>query len=193
MSFLRKSGSLVVVWIKSLATAAWCSFCSGNRSLRKNFATTHCMPRSCVKISDTVVSGTPRSASSSHTVSHQSLLIAACTHSTFPGVLIVAGLPEHGSLPTGSRPSLRLLCHSFICAALIALSPKAFWIIQIVSAEECSSLMQNMMQIHCWTHSVILNVMATQYKCSLNSVYHPHWLVQWSHHCSHLCISLHYP
>ena len=46
----------------------------------------------------------------------------------------------------------------------------AFWIIWIVSAEECSSLMQNLMQIHCSTCSVILNVMATQYTCSLNGI-----------------------
>ena len=44
----------------------------------------------------------------------------------------------------------------------------AFWIIPIVSAEECSSLMQKLMQIHCSTHSVILNAMTTQYTCLLN-------------------------
>ena len=44
----------------------------------------------------------------------------------------------------------------------------AFWIIQIVSAEECSSLKQDVMKIHCPTHSVILNVKATQNTCSLN-------------------------
>ena len=38
-----------------------------------------------------------------------------------------------------------------------------FRIIQIVSAEDFSILMQNLMQIHCSTHSVILNAMATQY------------------------------
>ena len=62
----------------------------------------------------------------------------------------------------------------------------AFWIIQIVwivSKEECSSLTQNLMQIRCSTHSVILNVMATQYTCSLDGVSHPHGLAQWSHHC----------
>ena len=67
----------------------------------------------------------------------------------------------------------------------------AFWISQIVSAEECSSLTQNLMQIHCSTCSVILNVMATQYICSLNSVYSPHWLVYWSHHCSCMHIPVH--
>ena len=60
--------------------------------------------------------------------------------------------------------------HQFSIAA-------AFWIIWTVSMEECSSLMQNLMQIHCSTRSVILNVMATQYRCSLNGVYHPLWLV----------------
>ena len=53
---------------------------------------------------------------------------------------------------------------------------EAFWI-QIVSTEECSSLTQNLMHVRCSTHSVILNVMATQYTCSLSGVYCPHWLV----------------
>ena len=65
----------------------------------------------------------------------------------------------------------------------------SFWIIWIVSAEECSSLMQNLMQILCSTCSVILNSMAIYYTCSLNSVSWPHWLVQWSCHCS----SMHIP
>ena len=58
-------------------------------------------------------------------VSCQPLLIAAHTRSTFSGVLLVAGLPERGSLSTDSGPSLEHLCHTFICAALIASSPKA--------------------------------------------------------------------
>ena len=69
----------------------------------------------------------------------------------------------------------------------------AFWIIQIVSTEECSSLMQNLMQICCSARSVILNVMATQYTCSLNGIYCPHWLAQWSCQCSHMCIPVHSP
>ena len=40
---------------------------------------------------------------------------------------------------------------------------------------------------------LILNVMATQYTCSLNSIYRPHWLVQWSRHCSPMCIPVHSP
>ena len=133
------------------------------------------MPRSCFNMSDTAAFGIPRPASSSRTVSCQSLLIAARTCSTFPGALLVAGLPEHGSISKDSQPSLKGLCHTFICAALIVLSPKALWIIQIVSLEGCSSLTQNLMQIHCSAHSVTLNVTATQYSCSLNGVYCPHW------------------
>ena len=68
----------------------------------------------------------------------------------------------------------------------------AFWIIQIVSVEKRSSLMQNWMQkTHCSTHLVILSATATQYTCSLNGIYCPHWLVQWSHHWSHTCIQVH--
>ena len=69
----------------------------------------------------------------------------------------------------------------------------AFWIIWIVSTEECSSLMPNLMQICCSTCSAIFKVTATQYTCSLNSVYRPHWLVQWSHHCSCMHIPVHSP
>ena len=55
----------------------------------------------------------------------------------------------------------------------------AFCIIQIVAAEEGSSLMQNLMQIYrSLIYSVIVNATATQYTCSLNSVYRPHGLVQ---------------
>ena len=49
----------------------------------------------------------------------------------------------------------------------------AFWIIQMVSAEECSSLTRNLMQIHCPTCSVILNATATQYTRSLSGIYQP--------------------
>ena len=58
------------------------------------------MPRSCIKTLDTLDFGIPRSASSSHTVSHWALLIAACTRSTASGVLLFPGLPERGSLST---------------------------------------------------------------------------------------------
>ena len=59
----------------------------------------------------------------------------------------------------------------------------AFWIMWVVSMDECPSLTKELMQICCSTHSVVLNVTATQYTCSVNSAYHLHWVAQWSHCC----------
>ena len=67
----------------SLATTAQCCFLSGSRSYGTNFAMTCFMPRSCIKILDTVVFRIPRSAFISRTVSHQPLFIASHTCSTF--------------------------------------------------------------------------------------------------------------
>ena len=83
-----------------------------------------------------------------------------------------------------------LLCWSCQSQLTIAVS---FWIFQMVSVEECSSFTQNLMQVLCSTGSVILNVTATQYTRSLNGVCRPHWLVQWSCHCSRMCIPVHSP
>ena len=69
----------------------------------------------------------------------------------------------------------------------------AFWIIWIVSTEECSSIMQNLMQIPYSSCSVILNVRATQYTCSLEGIHCPHWPVRWSRHCSLMHIPVHSP
>ena len=102
--------------------------------------------------------------------SQKPLLIAASTCSTFSGVLLVADLPERGSLSTNSQPSLKHLCHTFICAALITLYPKAFWIIWIVSTEECSSLTQNLMQIHCYTRSFWMQGRHSPYAQSMESM-----------------------
>ena len=81
-----------------------------------NGATTCFMARTCLKISDTGFSGIPKPASSSRmsVAGLWSLLIAACTRSTFSGALLVEGLPERGSLSTDSRPSLKCLCHFYV-------------------------------------------------------------------------------
>ena len=86
-------------------------------------------------------------------------------------------------------------CNSIINQAVNHKLPIAatFWIIHIVSTEECSRLIQNLMQIHCSICSVILNVTTTQSTRSLNDIYCPQWLVQWSCHCSHMCIPVHSP
>ena len=68
--------------------------------------------RICIKISGTVVIEIPRSVCIFHIVSRQSLLIATHTCSTFSGVLLVAGLPECGSLSTDSQP---FVPHCYLC------------------------------------------------------------------------------
>ena len=74
------------------------------------------MPRSCIKISDTVVFGIPRSASSSRTVSRRSLLIVARTRSAFSGALLVASLLECGSLSTDSLTIFEAFVpHFYLC------------------------------------------------------------------------------
>ena len=157
-----------------------------------SFAIIHFLPRSWIKISDTGVFGISRSASSSHTASHQCLLLQPFSFNILR--CPACGRPSRTWI-TSNRfwPSLKHLCHAFIWAALIASSLKAFRTIQIVSIEECSSLMQNLMQIHCSTCSVILNVMATWYIRSLSDAYCPHWPVLWSRHCSHTRIPVQSP
>ena len=69
----------------------------------------------------------------------------------------------------------------------------AFWIIQNSFCREMSKLNPKFDSVHCSTLSVTLNAMATQYMCLLNSTYRPHWLVQWSRHCSHMHSPVHSP
>ena len=109
----------------------------------------------------------------------------------------VGGLSHLGDLMFHQKTAQDVM-HEWVCCCDEAASHQlpiaaAFWIIQIVSAEECSSLTQNLTQIHWSTHSLMLNVMATQYTCSLNSIYRPHWLVQWSCHCLCMCFPVHSP
>ena len=85
----------------------------------------------------------------------------------------------------------QVCCHDEAASHQLLIAA-AFWIIWVVLAEECSSLTENMMQIRCSAHSVILNAAATLYTCSLNGVYRPHWLVEWGGG-SHMRIPVHSP
>ena len=192
MTFLRKSGSLVMFCIKPSATAAQCSFCSGT-----NFATTCFMPRSCVKISDTIVFGIPRSASGSHTVSCWSLLIAAGPCPTFSGVLLVAGLPEHRSPNRFSTifeafvPHFYLCCTHYIIPRSLLTHPNSFrggmfklytkldsdLLLYLLSHFECSGHTAHTTTLTDWysevvlvhhAHSIPLSLAATLYQCRAN-------------------------
>ena len=63
----------------------------------------------------------------------------------------------------------------------------------VVSVEECPSLTQNRCRFVALYAQVILNTTTTPYTCSINGVYHPHWLVQWGRHHSHMSIPVHSP
>ena len=109
---------------------------------------------------------------------------------------LLGGLSHLGDLMFAKNSAWDVMREQAGCdeaANLQLLVAAAFWVIQIVSVEECSGLMKNSMQICCSTRSVTLNVLATQYTRSLNDVYHPHWLVQRSRHCSHTRIPVHSP
>ena len=89
--------------------------------------------------------------------------------------------------------------HEQVCCCDEAVSHQlliaaASWIIRIVSVEVRSSLTQNLMQIHS------LLYLLSHFECnghtvytSLNCGYCLHWLIQWSHHCSHMLIPVHFP
>jgi len=93
---------LLAVSSKSFATSARNSFCSCDRSPGTNFAATRFLPRSSVRISETIVRGIPSASSNSRTVNRRFFSIAACTRLTFSGVLLVESLAERGSLSTDS-------------------------------------------------------------------------------------------
>ena len=189
MAFLRKSGSLVAVWIKSFATAARCSFWSSNRSCGTNFATTNFMPRSCVKISDTVVLGIPRSTSSSHC---QLLTFVDCSLYRVNILRCCACC----------RPSRTWITFQRFCTIFEAFVPHFYFhcthcIIPGSLLNHLNSFCRRMYKLNAefladlLLYLLILNAMPTQYTSSLNEFYCPHWPGEWSRHCSGMCTLVH--
>ena len=100
-----------------------------------------------------------------------------------------------------------MFCQKKLCMRCEAWADALFWwSCQSAVARSCGllnhwnsfhrrmfKLNANSRQIHSSIRSVILNTTATQYIWSLNSVYRPCWLVQWSHHCSCMCLPVHSP
>lgn len=151
----------------SCGVLAWNSFCSWVRRRRRNFEATLVMARSSVKISETLVRGIPR-WSYSWTVSHRFLLIVVFIRSIFSGDLLSKVFQNIDHLRRDSWPSLKRLWHISICASLLESSWNTLLPINIVSAEECSSLQQNLTLIRWSTLSAIVNATFKQYTPSLN-------------------------
>ena len=80
-----------------------------------------------------------------------------CRRSESPGWFDVS--PENS---TQDMMHKRECCHDEAPNSQLPIAV-AFWIIRLISAEECSSLTQNLMYIRCSTCSVILNTMTIQY------------------------------
>ena len=152
------------------------------------------MSRSCIKISDRVILGIHKSASSSH-MSVANLCWLQTLHVQHSQMFCMLQAFQNMDHFQQILDRLWSICATlfFFFAVLIVSSPEAFWIIQIVFTQKCSSLMKNLMQICCSTRSVISNAMATQYTCSLSGICCSHWLVQWSWHYSCTYIPNHSP
>ena len=89
------------------------------------------------------------------------------------------GAEPPGWFDVSPKHSAGDVIHEWVCCYDEAVNRQlpiavAFWILQIISVEECSSLTQYLIQIHRSPHSVILNVTATQYTCPFNSIYCPY-------------------
>ena len=127
-------------------------------------------------------------------VSHGSLLAAARTRSTFSGVLLVAGLPGCGSLWTDSWPSLKHLCHAFLCCTHCIVPesllnhPNSFrgGMLKFNAKFDANSLLYLLSHFECDDDTAH---MLTQLRLSP----HPHWPVQWSRHYSCMRIPVHSP
>ena len=139
-----------------------------------------------------LVFGIPRSASSSCTVNGQSLLIAACC--TFNIVRCSACCRPSRTWITFNRFSTTFeafVPHLYLCCTH-CIAPESL-------LNHRNRFCGGMFKLHTKCdadslfYSLILNVMTTQYTCSLSSVYHPHWPVQWGHHFSCMCIPVHSP
>ena len=127
--------------------------------------------------------------------SHSSLICADCSPYTFNARRCSACCRPSRTWVTltDSQPSLKPSCHTCIWAALTASLLKAFWIIPIVSVEECSSLRQDSMQICCPIRSFWMQRPHSTHAHSMASTIVPHWLVQWRCPCSHTHIPVHSP
>ena len=190
-AFLKTAGSLVAVWIRSFATAAQCSLCSGNRSHKTNFAMTCFMPRSCIKILDTVVSGIPRSPSSSLTVTCLSLLPIR-THSIFSGDLLFQAFQSLDHF----QQILNHLWSIFATLLFVLHSLHHPWNL----LNYLNSFCRVMVKLNAKFDADLLLCLLSHFECYNHTI---HVLTQWhllpngqvqcTSHCSHMCIPVHRP
>ena len=143
------------------------------RNYGTNFATTRFMPRPCIKISDTVVFESPVSFWFSHC---QMPIFAACSPYTVNILRCSACCRPSRMWVTFNRLSTTFepcVPHFYFCSTHCIVSESLLNHLNSFRGG-LFKLNTKSEQIHCSTHSVVLNVTATQDTCSLNGVYHPH-------------------
>ena len=183
MTSLRKPGSLVAVWIKSLPNAARCSFCSGSRSHGTNFATFHAKLLH-QNLGHSSFWNPQINFHFSHFRTNLCWLQPVhVQHSQVFCLLLAFQNMDHFQQILDHLWSIR----ATLLFALHSLHhPKKTFESSKVSAEECLRLTQNLMQIPCSTQSFW---MWRPHSTHAHSVAPATPLtVQWSCPCSHMCI-----
>ena len=112
-----------------VAMKAWITCAEWALSWWTNLAVTLLMCKSSVKIECTDPILNPNSVAISQTVIWRYCMIAVCTCSITLSFRLVEGQSERGLLSTDVQPFLKRLYHSFIREVLMALSPKACWMV----------------------------------------------------------------
>ena len=133
MTLERKFGSLSVWFFNSWHKVKWVFFWSCVSRQGTNFAATHLMFKSTVKIRWQELQLTPVASEISSIVYQRSSLIFSLIFSTFSLVWLVDGRPEWGWFSALISPLLNHANHSKICVQLSASSLKAFWSISCAS------------------------------------------------------------
>ena len=146
----------------ALPSAARCSFCSGSRSLGRNFAITCFMPRSCVKIVDTIVLEIPRVASG---FSHCRLLICVdCSPHTIhilgcsycrPSRMWIT-FNRFSTIFEAFVPHFYLCCTHCIVPKSLLNHPNSFWggIFKLNTKFNADSLLFSLSHFECNGHTV---------------------------------------
>ena len=144
------------------------------------------MPSSCIRISDAVVFGIPRSTSTSHTFAP---IFVDCSLYTFNILRCSACFSPSSTWTTFNRfstifeasvPHFYLCCTHCIVHENLLNHPNSFrgGMFKLNAKSDVDLLLYSLSHFECDGHTV---QMLTQWRLL------PHCLVQWSHHCSRMC------
>jgi len=142
------------------------SFCSAVRRRGTNFAVTHLIRKSSVRIFWHVPNAILTSSATSLIVRRRSARKISCTCATVSSVWEVEGLPGRGSSSKDRRPLLQREYHSYVFDQLRQDSLKAACSISYVSAPVFPRQKQKSMHTRCCTFSSIVKCDTHCCRCS---------------------------